>query len=217
MICAYDQTLLSKARTSMAGMFHYAVNVRGIELSEFYHMFLSSALAERFETGDSCTIAGKSGIELAIMILSMNHIEAEHELPIYSTNRSPEYWLGWALSYYQWVKNVKYRQITNAIDIDEILLMYKKYHELDISHFVIEMDRRRSSAYSESALKRFREYAKLSQKELADKSGVPVRTIQQYEQRQKNINNAKAETVIQLAQILYCSPADLFEWKECER
>ena len=64
-------------------------------------------------------------------------------------------------------------------DIDELLLMYKKYHEMDIEHFVIELDRRRKNVFSESALKRFRAYAMLSQGELAERTGIPVRTIQQ--------------------------------------
>lgn len=211
MMYAYDQTLLNKARTGTAAMFHYAVNVQDVSLTRFYHMFLCSPISEKLETGDSSTIAGKSGIELAQEILRDNHITVEDKNPIYITNRTPEYWLGWALSYYQWEKNIKYRQITEAIDIDDILLMYKKYHELDISHFVIELDRRIEVKFSESALKRFRAYARLSQSDLAAKAGVPVRTIQQYEQRQKSINNAKAETVIQLAQALYCDPKDILE------
>ena len=42
-------------------------------------------------------------------------------------------------------------------------------------------------------------------------SKVPVRTIQQYEQRQKNINKANAEYVITLAHVLCCEPIDLME------
>ncbi|WP_374041738.1 helix-turn-helix domain-containing protein, partial [uncultured Treponema sp.] len=50
-----------------------------------------------------------------------------------------------------------------------------------------------------------------SQKELSEISGVPLRTIQQYEQGQKNINSAKAETVLKLAKVLECSAEDLME------
>lgn len=211
MICAYDQALLNKAQMSMAWMFHYAVYERKLELSEFYHMFLNSSISSKFETGDSSTIAGRSGVELTVLVLSENDIETKDVEQIYLTSRTPEYWLGWALAYYQWKRNLRFKQITDVVEIDEILLMYKKYHEVDINHFVLEMDRRSENAFSESALKRLRAYAKLSQSELADKTGIPIRTIQQYEQRQKNINNAKAETVIQLAQVLYCEPKDLLE------
>lgn len=43
------------------------------------------------------------------------------------------------------------------------------------------------------------------------KADVPLRTIQQYEQKQKNINHARADYVIRLAKALYCRPEDLLE------
>ncbi|MBR3918457.1 MAG: helix-turn-helix transcriptional regulator [Clostridia bacterium] len=42
-------------------------------------------------------------------------------------------------------------------------------------------------------------------------SDIPVRTIQQYEQNQKNINAAKAETVVKLAKALNCTVEALME------
>ena len=51
----------------------------------------------------------------------------------------------------------------------------------------------------------------MSQRELADLSSIPVRTIQQYEQRQKNINKAQAEYLVALAKVLYCEVEDLME------
>ena len=47
--------------------------------------------------------------------------------------------------------------------------------------------------------------------DFADCSGVPVRTIQQYEQRQKNINKAQAEYLVVLAKVLCCEVGDLIE------
>ena len=40
---------------------------------------------------------------------------------------------------------------------------------------------------------------------------VPLRTVQQYEQRQKNINRAQAETLARIAKQLYCNIEDLLE------
>ena len=60
-------------------------------------------------------------------------------------------------------------------------------------------------------LQEYRKRVPLSQKELAEKADVPLRTIQQYEQKQKNINHARADYVIRLAKALYCSPEDLLE------
>ena len=67
------------------------------------------------------------------------------------------------------------------------------------------------AAKPETNLKLLRQKAGLSQRELADLSSVPVRTIQQYEQRQKNINKAQAEYLVVLAKVLYCEVEDLME------
>mgnify|MGYP002625773263 CR=1 FL=1 len=66
-------------------------------------------------------------------------------------------------------------------------------------------------AQPETNLKRLRTQAGLSQRQLSDTSGVPFRTIQQYEQRQKNINKAQAEYLLMLAYALHCDPGDLIE------
>ena len=90
----------------------------------------------------------------------------------------------------------------------------KLYTERYLSqHSADEINRlRRLSAYAGSiGLKRLREQAGLSQRELAEASGVPVRTIQQYEQGQKEIRRAAWETVSRLAAALHCRP------KQCVR
>lgn len=51
----------------------------------------------------------------------------------------------------------------------------------------------------------------MSQRELSELSGVPLRTIQQYEQQQKNINKAQVEYLVRLSQTLCCEITDLLE------
>ena len=63
----------------------------------------------------------------------------------------------------------------------------------------------------ETYLKKFRKLAGLTQSQLSEETGIPVKTIQQYEQGRKDINKAQAEYVIKLAQVLCCSPMDLLE------
>lgn len=60
-----------------------------------------------------------------------------------------------------------------------------------------------------SALKKMRKKNGLSQSDLAAASGIPVRTIQQYEQGQKDIGKARAEYLIILSRVLGCDPASL--------
>lgn len=66
----------------------------------------------------------------------------------------------------------------------------------------------RTSA-DDTALKKMRIKNGLSQSALAEASGIPVRTIQQYEQRQKDLSKARAEYLIALARVLNCDPSRL--------
>lgn len=210
MMRAYDELYLGKARMTLAWMFDYAVNGCRIEIEDFYRMFLMSSYARRFETGNCSVVAGLSGVELAQRVIWEHDEQRELPKPIFSLERSPEYWLGFYLSYYQWYNNLKFEQITSKVTIRDILLMYRKYHEMDVMHFVVALDEMRQ----ERQVARLQEYRKricLSQRELAEKADVPLRTIQQYEQKQKNINHARVDYVIRLAQALYCRPDDLME------
>ena len=89
--------------------------------------------------------------------------------------------------------------------------MYNPYHEMDISQFCDHMIALYNSRKQYSNLKMKRLESRLSQSELSRLSEVPVRTIQQYEQRQKKINNAGAETIMKLARVLNCLASDLLE------
>jgi transcriptional regulator with XRE-family HTH domain len=62
---------------------------------------------------------------------------------------------------------------------------------------------------SVNPLKRQRMSAGLTQKELADKSGVKIRMIKAYEQNYQDISKAEVWSVIKLARALNCSPEDL--------
>jgi Helix-turn-helix. len=89
--------------------------------------------------------------------------------------------------------------------------MYYTLHEADITKFVDIMDSRMTEFFSETNLKRIRMTYGFTQKELADNSGVSLRSIQMYEQRHKNINKASAETLYRLSKILGCTIEDLME------
>lgn len=60
-------------------------------------------------------------------------------------------------------------------------------------------------------LKELREEKGLSRRELADRSGVNLRSIQDYEQGHKKISSAKSETVYRLSLSLGCSADELLE------
>ena len=126
-----------------------------------------------------------------------------------------EYWTGWALAYYQWRSGRSLPDIERLVPIGQVEQLYHPFHEMDISSFCMRMDELCSAAQPLTNLQQLRMQAQLSQRQLADLAGMPVRTLQQYEQRQQSINRARAEYVVSLARVLCCEPSDLLE-KGCE-
>ena len=63
----------------------------------------------------------------------------------------------------------------------------------------------------ETNLKRIRVVYGCTQSELAEKADVSLRSIQMYEQRNKDINKASVDTVYRLAKALGCTTEDLME------
>lgn len=211
MIHAYDKLYLEKARTSLARMLEFAVYDLHQDITAFFDLFLSSGVATLFEQGDISIIAGKSGIELAYEVLDRCGIPATRIDPRLTVDRSEEYWTGWALAYYQWETGMTFAEIVRCVPIIDIMALYHPYHEMDIRQFCDRMNELIRQAHPETNLKRIRLSCGLSQSQLAKASGVPTRTIQQYEQRRKDINKAQAEYIAILASVLHCQPRALLE------
>lgn len=208
MIHAYDELYLEKAQTALGGMLEYAVNDIGYRIEDFWTLFLSSIICSSFENGDCSILVGHSGIELVYEVLGgkQNNVQ-----PSNKDTRSEEYWTGWALTYFQWLYALPFREITAFIPIEEIRAMYMPFHEMDIRQFCDRMSKLYLERRKETNLKRRRKQLGYSQSALAAVTGIPVRTIQQYEQGQKDINKASAEYVIRLSKALYCEAQALLE------
>ena len=89
--------------------------------------------------------------------------------------------------------------------------MYPVYHEMDICQFTDRMDELMKEAYPITRLKARRINNALSQAQLAAESGVALRQIQLFEQKQRDINNAAAITLFRLSKALHCRMEDLIE------
>lgn len=211
MIHAYDKVYLDKARTALGRMLDFAVYDLKYDIEDFFALFITSGIAAQFEKGDYRVIVGMSGVELAYKVLELAKGGENRIKPQYSADRSEEYWAGWALAYYQWDTALSFEEIVRAVPMKRIVQMYSPYHEMDIRQFCDKMNELYRTAQPETNLKALRQRVGLSQRELAEQSGVPLRTIQQYEQRQKSINKAQAEYLLMLARILCCDIEDLIE------
>jgi hypothetical protein len=135
MKCAYDENLLYKAQITLASMLDTAVYVYGYELKTFYSLFLNSNYSKRFERGESSVVAGMSGHEIAYSVIrEIKDIKMADSL--YRVHRSPEYWVGWSLCFYQWYSGKGFSEINETADMDKLISMYRKYHEMDIMQCV---------------------------------------------------------------------------------
>ncbi len=211
MICAYDKVYLDCAKRVLGRMLDFAVYDLKYSLEEFFSLFIKSGVAERFGKGDYTILVGKSGVEVVYEVLEKMQMDVERVRPRYAVNRSEEYWTGWALAHYQWETALSFEEITKFIPIHYVKALYLPYHEMDVRHFVEKMNELYREAKPDTNLKRKRKQVGLSQSELAELSGIPVRTIQQYEQRQKNINKAQVEYLFKLSNALGCTVECLIE------
>lgn len=134
---AYDEQYLSDAMNNLGEMMDYAVNTCHFEINEFFDMFLVSDLAEQFAKGTPRVVSGMSGVELAMEVVRKSGA-AGAELPDAEAeyDRSPEYWCGWIVAFYQWYTGVSFREISQIVSMTEIRKMYPTLHEASELKFV---------------------------------------------------------------------------------
>ena len=208
---AYSELYLSDAKKNLSTMFDYMVHDCEFDIDWVVELFLNSGYAKQFEKGSPAVVGGMSGVELARRIVEMiykKELEIEAVQPM---DKSQEYWAGWALADYQWYSGYRFSDIFEKVKMSDIVNMYHPYHEMSIEHFYEAMDKRMQQEWHETKLKRIREAAGLSQSELAEKSGVSLRSIQMYEQRNNDIDKAQGHTLYKLSVALGCDIEDLLE------
>ena len=208
---AYSSLYIENAQKTLGGMLHYAVYDLKWRIDDFFRAFINSGIAYRFGIGEPKYTVGMSGPEVAMDVVYRVTGEYPDIMPSYYFDRTPEYWAGWAVAYYEWARDIPFDKIEEYVGINKIVEMYHPYHEADISKFIDKMDVIIGSVREGSALKRLRKYANLTQKALAEQSGVSVRMIEQYEQGRKQISHASSATVYQLSLALGCRMEDLME------
>jgi len=208
---AYRKTYLQNAARNFGDMMDYAVNDCDIDGCMFLHMFISSGLANKFEHGNPRVVARMSGVDLANEAIMKTTGTAPKAVPSMTSYRTSEYWGGWALAHYQWYTARSFSSILRFMPFSDILNMYYTLHDADISKFYEIADEIYRNVRPQTNLKRIREATGLSQSKLSDEAGVSLRSIQMYEQRNKDINKAQALTIVKIACALGCEVEDLME------
>ena len=211
-----DCSLFPHAQTALAELFDIAVNECGLEGGDVAAAFLASGLDKEFERLNPVFVTGKSAVELLEMLAPC--LDVKLSLPnVVATTPLVDYWVGWILAYYQHETGTPFQRMFEAVPYEEFAASYHPLHEAPEQKFVevfeprIRHFGRAEGARSSTRLAQQRRIALMSQAELAERSGVGLRSIQMYEQRNKNINHASAETLLRLSRALYCSMEDLME------
>jgi len=213
MMHAYNEEYLDDAMKNLGDMVDYAVNSCGYEADEFFDLFISSGIASQFESGNPKYVTGMSGVELAQAVLRSTNGITDFPEPAFSDEYGREYWAGWILAYYQWMKGMRFEDIAfDGLPLSKVCDMYI-LHEADESKFVENADLiiERYKIQRKTKLQIIRKARGFTQQELSKVSGVTLRMIQLYEQRQNDINKAQVNVVVSLARALGCEVEDLLE------
>lgn len=212
MIPAYAEEYLNDSMKNLGEAFDYAVNACNMDIETFMGLFISSGYADSFGKGVPKVVSGLSGTELVMEIVDKAGVVYSFPAPQIEYDCSPEYWCGWILAYYQWKTGRSFKDIEVNLSITEILKMYPTLHEASEDKFVDTANAIIQRRNNSTRLQRQRKACGLTQKELAEKSGVKLRTLQQYEMRAKDINKASVSTMDALVSVLGCRIEDLLEF-----
>lgn len=214
MMNAYSELYLDDAMENLGSMVDYAVGECGLEPDEFMNRFISSGIASKFEKGNPKYVAGMSGVELAELVLEVTSpVGKGNAVALHIEEKGREYWAGWILAYYQWMSGKRFEDIVgNGLPLSRIMSMYI-LHEADVSKFVDIADEivELTKKEKQSPLQKIRKARGFTQQELSKASGVSLRMIQLYEQKQNDISKAQVSVVVSLAKALGCDVEDLIE------
>lgn len=210
-IHAYDETYLSNAQNILGHAVDFAVVTLGLPAGLVGDALSVSNAAGQFASGNPRYVAGMNGCEFARIVLSETATPFTDREDAMYLDKSPEYWAGWALAFFQWYTSYSFIEILSAVSLEDIIQMYPVFHEMDIEHFVERMSELLKESYPNTRLKTRRINCGFTQARLAADSGIALRQIQLFEQRQRDINNASAITLFKLSKSLNCSMEDLIE------
>ena len=137
---SYSDLYIADAQVNLGNMFDYAVNTCHIPIEAVTKYFIDSGVAEQFGKGNPRYVAGRTGCELLWDCLWELNIEQPPYPAALYAEKTPVYWAGWALAYYQWLRSISFEEILTAVPMEQIVRSYYPLHEADIRKFIEIMD-----------------------------------------------------------------------------
>lgn len=209
---SYDINYLNDAMNCLGEACEYAATVCGIRLDMFMDIFVTGQYAERFGKGEPKIVSGMSGTELARKVLEDAGVDITYAEPLRSfADPAGEFWFGWFFAYLQWYSGKSFKYLLKRISVEKFtelaLTLNTGTREWQLAAF----DGIREELAGKSPLQQYRKECGFSQKVLSEKTGVNLRTLQQYETGAKDLKKAAAVTLKALADRLGCNIEDLLE------
>lgn len=199
-------------RRTLAEAMDYAVHGCDLSIETFMELFITGGIADEFAADAPQYVYGMTGAELVCAVLKKAGVPCENLKPHQYFAKSREYWSGWMLAHYQQVSGISYRHIYQQIPMKKIVRLCGSGNKLSEEQCVTKLEEeRKGQCIQPTRLQILRKAAGYSQKELAVRTGVHIRNIQQYEQRINDINKAKMETLVAFARFFNCRIEDLLE------
>ncbi len=212
MIYQYNELYLSDAMSNLGEALDYASYSCKITPTEFIDLFITSGYAKQFELSNPKIISGISGTELVLNVLESSNIKIDKiSIPRNEYDYTAEYYTGYILAYFIYKTGISFKNIISKITIKEILNMYPLLHETSNEKAFDILLNRYKNKLNSSKLQIIRKASGMTQKQLSIKSNVSLRSIQQYEQKVKNINKGAIDTLLSISIALGCNIEDLLE------
>ena len=227
MIHAYSELYIDDAMRNMGEMIEYAHDLCNEDMDAFLQTFIISGYADRWEHGDPAVLCGMSGTELHHAVWrkclgygfredpsgvgACGQLEENWPPAAVRFDTGESYWCGYMLALFQWERSLPFAEILTDLPYREWQRLYPTLHTASEGKCLEALSEQAAARRQRTRLQAYRRRLGISQKELARQSGVNLRTLQEYEVRDKDIRQAASEKVIALAAVLGCSPASLLE------
>lgn len=202
-IQSYNEFYLPYVSENLGTMFEHAID-SGKNPIIFWNTFIVSNVAKQIEIGNPKYLTS-SALDYLIELYGKGISNRQH------IAKDRYYWAGWILAQFQYYTGYSFYKINKYLSIERVLDMYPTLHEADVTKFYDVAMTYFKNQPEVTNLQRIRKARGLSQKELSNRANVTIRSIQMYEQKQKDINKAQAQTLYHIARVLGCNIEDLLE------
>ena len=178
-ICLKEGLYVEDIRERLGAYFDYAVTWLGISGQEAARLLVQSGLARELEVQNPRFAVGMSGYELlswAYEQCGLGELPSDPKSDVLSR----DYWLGYMIAYFQCMTGWEYRRIFETVSYADLREMYYSTQNLSEDEYVSEVLDVLREHSAQTRLATLRKASGWTQSQLAQRTGISYRAIQQY-------------------------------------